>query len=95
MSDKQQEAISELDPTIPCYITGHSLGGAMAVLAAYDLALNFPQLSSQIRMSCYASPNFTTPPESKSLANIKVEGIPAFTIKSKFQSDSTNSGGKP
>ena len=56
-----RQAIARLDPNIPCYVTGHSLGGAMAVLAALDLALNFEQFRKQIRMYSYASPRVGDP----------------------------------
>ncbi len=54
-------ALDQLDPTIPCYITGHSLGGAMAVLAAIDLALNFINYKEQIRVYSYAPPRVGDP----------------------------------
>ncbi|WP_346290615.1 lipase family protein [Sphaerothrix gracilis] len=38
------EAISELDPQCPLYMTGHSLGGALATLAAYK-ALIYRQVT--------------------------------------------------
>jgi predicted lipase len=51
----------ELDPTIPCYITGHSLGASQAILAALDIALNVPQLREQIQLYTYASPRVGDP----------------------------------
>ena len=55
------EAIGRLNPAIPCYVTGHSLGGAIAVLAALDLALNFSNLKEQIQMYNYAPPRVGNP----------------------------------
>ena len=60
-SDPIRPLIDQLDPTIPCYITGHSLGGAIAVLAAIDLALNFSNLKKQIQMYNYAPPRVGDP----------------------------------
>ena len=54
-------AIDQLAPAIPCYLTGHSLGGAMAVLAALDLALNFSNYREQIRVYSYAPPRVGNP----------------------------------
>ena len=56
-----QKEINRLNPAIPCYITGHSLGGAIAVLAALDLALNFSNLKEQIQMYNYAPPRVGNP----------------------------------
>ncbi len=56
-----RNAIDQLDPTIPCYITGHSLGGTMAVIAALDFALHFPAFAPQIRMYSYAAPRVGDP----------------------------------
>ena len=51
----------KLDPSIPCYITGHSLGASLATLAALDIALNVPQLKDQISLYTYASPRVGDP----------------------------------
>ncbi|MBV9387732.1 MAG: hypothetical protein JOZ78_15025 [Chroococcidiopsidaceae cyanobacterium CP_BM_ER_R8_30] len=51
----------QLDPSVPCYITGHSLGAALATLAALDLALNIPQLHPQLHLYTYASPRVGDP----------------------------------
>ncbi len=56
-----QQGINRINPAIPCYVTGHSLGGAMAVLAALDLALNFSNLKAQIQMYNYAPPRVGNP----------------------------------
>lgn len=61
LAEPIRQAIAQLDPTIPCYITGHSLGGAMAIIAALDFALNFPTFGNQIRMYSYASPRVGDP----------------------------------
>lgn len=45
-----------LNPSVPCYISGHSLGGAMATFAAIDIALKVPALRSQLQLYTYASP---------------------------------------
>jgi predicted lipase len=50
-----------LDPKLPCYITGHSLGASVAILAALDIALNVPQIAPQIRLYTYASPRVGDP----------------------------------
>jgi len=49
-------AAQQLDPSVPCYITGHSLGAALAALAALDLAQKLPPLKDQIRLYTYGAP---------------------------------------
>ncbi|MEL6437747.1 MAG: lipase [Cyanobacteria bacterium J06621_8] len=49
-------AVKQLDPTIPCYITGHSLGGALATVAAMEIALEIPKIRQQIQLYTYAAP---------------------------------------
>lgn len=51
----------QLNPDLPCYISGHSLGGALSTLAAIDIALNAPQLRSQLQLYTYASPRVGDP----------------------------------
>lgn len=66
------EAVEQLDPTIPFYITGHSLGGAVATLAALEIAQKVPQLKDQIQLYTYASPRVYSP----TLAEIHSQLIP-------------------
>ena len=56
-----REVAQTIDPNIPCYITGHSLGASLAILAALDIALNVPQLREQIQLYTYASPRVGDP----------------------------------
>ena len=51
----------KLDPTIPCYITGHSLGAAVATLVAMEIALKVPQLKDQIQLYTFAGPRVGSP----------------------------------
>ncbi len=51
-----REIALKLDPSLPCYITGHSLGASLAVLCALDLALNAPKLRPNLNLYTYASP---------------------------------------
>ena len=49
-----RDVAKQLDSSIPCYITGHSLGSALAVLASLDIALTVPALKPQIQLYTYA-----------------------------------------
>jgi len=51
----------QLNPTVPCYISGHSLGAALATFAAIDIALKVPKLQSQLQLYTYASPRVGDP----------------------------------
>ena len=70
LSQPLRKAIAQLDPNIPCYITGHSLGGAMAILAAFDLAYDFSQFRQKIQMYSYASPRVGDPNFAKSFNDL-------------------------
>ena len=48
MKKIHREIAKQLDPSVPCYIIGHSLGAAPAVIASVDLASNSPALKPQI-----------------------------------------------
>jgi len=51
-------ACSQLDNSLPLYITGHSLGGGLAVICAMDIGVNFPTsyANSQLYMWNLAGP---------------------------------------
>lgn len=49
-------AIAEVRPDRPFYVTGHSLGGAVANLAALEIALERPELRPHLHLYTYASP---------------------------------------
>lgn len=50
------EVVTQIDPTLPCYVTGHSLGAAIATLAAMEIAYLVPEIRENIRLYTYASP---------------------------------------
>ncbi len=56
-----REIVSKLNPAMPLYITGHSLGGALATLAAIDLVLNLPEFKNKIQLYTYACPRVGDP----------------------------------
>jgi Lipase (class 3) len=60
---------SSWNSSVPLYVTGHSLGAALAVFAAMDAACNFPKSFSDLYMYNFAPPNISThgmiAPESK------------------------------
>ncbi|WP_088889653.1 lipase family protein [Leptolyngbya ohadii] len=56
LSRQVRQAASTLNPSLPCFIAGHSLGGALATLAAADLAYHYPTLKDQIRLYTYGAP---------------------------------------
>lgn len=87
------DAVNRLDPNLPCYVTGHSLGGAVATLAAMEIALNLPKIRDRLQLYTYASPRVGDRafaqahsqliPNSYRIANISdsVPLIPPITIQ--------------
>lgn len=61
IAQQVRDAAKKLNPALPCYITGHSLGGALATLAALDLALHLPHLKPRIQLYTYAAPRVGDP----------------------------------
>lgn len=61
LAQQTREIAIQLNSALPCYITGHSLGAALAVLAAVDIALKVPKLKEQIRLYTYAAPRVGNP----------------------------------
>ena len=55
------EVVKQLDPTLPCYVTGHSLGAAIATLAAMEIAQLAPEMRENIQLYTYASPRVGSP----------------------------------
>ena len=51
-----RQVAETLNSSIPCYVTGHSLGASQATIAALDIALNVPRLRPQLQLYTYASP---------------------------------------
>jgi len=56
LAPQVRRTANQLDPKLPCYVTGHSLGGALATLAIADLAQTNRALSSQLQLYSYAAP---------------------------------------
>lgn len=56
LAQQTREIANQLNPSVLCYVSGHSLGSALATLAAVDLALKVPKLKEQIRLYTYAGP---------------------------------------
>ncbi len=56
LADAVKNAVQNLDPAKPLVIAGHSLGGAMANLAAIDLAIHRPELKSNLHLYTYGTP---------------------------------------
>lgn len=55
-----RRVVEQFDSSLPCYITGYSLGSAVAVLAAANLALD-SDFENQIQVYTYAAPKVGDP----------------------------------
>ncbi|MGD1944300.1 MAG: lipase family protein [Leptolyngbyaceae cyanobacterium] len=64
------DAARQINPNKPCYVSGHSLGSALATILALDIALNIPALQPQLQVYVYASPRVGDPEFARSYAQI-------------------------
>lgn len=53
--------LPQLNPALPLYVTGHSLGGAVAILTAADLAFDNSFPRNQMQIYTFASPRVGDP----------------------------------
>ncbi|MFH7242480.1 MAG: lipase [Spirulina sp.] len=56
LAEAVRAAVQTLDPTKPLVISGHSLGGALANLAAMDVALHYPDFQPNLHIYTYGTP---------------------------------------
>ncbi|MBE9113134.1 lipase [Nodosilinea sp. LEGE 07298] len=64
------EAVRQIDPSKPCYVSGHSLGAALATVLALDIALAVPDLRPSLQVYVYASPRVGNPEFVRSYARL-------------------------
>jgi len=64
------DAVKAINPNKPCYVSGHSLGSALATILALDIALAVPELQPQLQVYVYASPRVGNPEFARSYAQI-------------------------
>jgi len=64
------DAVRQINPNKPCYVSGHSLGSALATILALDIALAVPELQPQLQVYVYASPRVGNPEFVRSYAEI-------------------------
>ncbi|MGF1535545.1 MAG: lipase [Elainellaceae cyanobacterium] len=56
LAEAVKAAVSSLDPDVPLYISGHSLGSALSTFAAMDIGLSLPKFRQSTRIYSYAGP---------------------------------------
>jgi predicted lipase len=64
------DAVQQINPNKPCYVSGHSLGSALATILALDIALAVPELQPKLQVYVYASPRVGNPEFVRSYAEI-------------------------
>ena len=61
LSESVLAAARQLDPSLPLYVSGHSLGSPLATLAALNIAEAIPEFQETIRLYSYAGPRLGDP----------------------------------
>lgn len=56
LTQQVRRAANQFNPALPCYVAGHSLGGALATLAIADLAQTNRALKPQLQLYSYGAP---------------------------------------
>lgn len=64
------DAVKQINPNKPCYVSGHSLGSALATILALDIALAVPELQPMLQVYVYASPRVGNPEFVRNYAKI-------------------------
>lgn len=64
------DAVKAINPNKPCYVSGHSLGAALATILAMDIALAVPAIQPHLQVYVYASPRVGNPDFARSYAKI-------------------------
>ncbi|HSM81347.1 MAG TPA: hypothetical protein VLS96_06660 [Nodosilinea sp.] len=64
------EAVRQINPSKPCYVSGHSLGAALATVLALDIALAVPELRPNLQVYVYAGPRVGNSQFARSYAKI-------------------------
>ncbi len=64
------DAVKAINPNKPCYVSGHSLGAALATVLALDIAMAVPELQPNLQVYVYASPRIGNPEFARSYAKI-------------------------
>lgn len=90
------DAVRNINPNKPCYVSGHSLGAALATLLAMDIALAIPELQPNLQLYVYASPRVGNPafvssyarflPNSYRITNLAdpIPTLPPTKLRSEF-----------
>lgn len=80
LSPQVRAIANQFASAVPCYVTGHSLGGAMATLATADLVQNNRSLATQLQLYSYAAPRVGDLAFAKFLAAIAPNNFRVFNL---------------
>lgn len=61
LAEQSRQIIESFDPALPCYIAGHSLGAALAPLAAMDISLNTSYPRENLHVYAFGGPRIGDP----------------------------------